>query len=76
MRINSNSYTDSLILRYSRTLQAMNADMSGRFDAVLSEANKKTMVIGSDTLISEAAQRYAKAMDVSGKHDTVFAAPA
>ncbi len=31
---------------------------------------------GRDTLIAEAAQKYAQAMDVSGKHDTVFAAPA
>lgn len=31
---------------------------------------------GRDTLIAEVAQRYAQAMDISGKHDTVFFIPA
>lgn len=31
---------------------------------------------GRDTLITEVAQKYAQAMDVSGQHDTVFVAPA
>ena len=67
MRVTNNVYTDSVILKYSRTLQAMNADMPKRFDSVLSEANMRIANTGRDTLITETAQRYSRIKELSGR---------
>ena len=67
MRVNNNIYTDNLILRYSRTLQAINTNVSKRFDYILAEANKREENAGQDTIITDAAQRFLHAEETSGR---------
>ena len=72
MRVNN--INDDVILKYSRTLQAINAERAGRFDAVLAEASRSTVNTGRDALIASSAQKYSR-LGTSGR-DTVIAAKA
>ena len=72
MRVNN--INDDVILRYSRTFQAINADRAGRFDAVLADESRRAVNTGRDTLIASAAQRYSSS-GTSGR-DTLIAAKA
>lgn len=74
MRVNN--INDDLILRYSRTFQAVRAEMSGRFDAVLADASRRTVNAGSDTLITAKAQEVLQARTWTnfGRYDPILAA--
>lgn len=72
MRVNN--INDDVILKYSRTYQAVRAGMSGNFDAVLADVSRRTANTGRDTLIASSAQRYSRP-GFSGR-DTVIAAKA
>ena len=72
MRVNN--INDDLIIRYSRTFQALNAERAGRFDAVLADASRRTVNTGRDTLIAAHAQKYSHAG--TSERDTLIAAKA
>ncbi len=73
MRVN-NTY-DDVILRYSRTFQAVRAGMSEYFDDVLAEASRRTVNTDRDTLIAAKAQEVAQARTWTnyGRYDSVLA---
>ena len=71
MRIDSNSYADSLIFRYSRTLQAINAGMPNRFDAVLADVNRRTQNAERDHLITETSQSFSRLRESSGRDELI-----
>ena len=59
MRINNNFYAvqDDLIVRYSRTFQALKSETSGNFDAVFADGIRQRAA-KRDTLLAAEARKY------------------
>ena len=65
---------DDLTYRYSKTAQALNAQLPKRFDAVIAEAlTSNTKNNGRDTLLVDTAQKILRDRQaVAGYNDPVF----
>ena len=71
---------DSFVSARARRMQGNVSVSSAESNTVLAGTVptywRNDFFTGRDTMIAEAAQKYAQAMDISGQHDTVFVAPA
>ena len=73
LTIDTDRFTrDDVLLSYSRTVQTINKEISGRFDAVLRDAVTQNPLQERDTLLADTAQQYLRSRDVFRRYDPVL----